>query len=468
MKNRKIEKQLKRDLSVASNSDFNALMDKCKSNNVTVRERAIAGGGCERSFNRSAFRYIAIGALLLLLVGVILLTLPSITEPKPTSSGYFVIDINPSVKISYDENGALTEVAPLNEDAEVLLVGLDFSEKTPKEAVSILFERCVDLGYFSSERDNNAVLASATTDSGEQDEKMTEQIKKLFTKEFSRGKMRGVVITAVNDPSLDKKASEHGIDSQKYALIDSYLNMGGELDEAQYRDISISELYSKISEKEKELKNQRLDDTMLEHERAQKELFDTLASSVTALLDKLEACVREIDGEADDFTQEQRPKPNAEQSPHSPPPQGHNEAPRAHGKDRYEGFTKNLRDYVIELERAREASDCKRAVDGILSILMTMKENEENASLAELIDTSISEIQSLYEEFLAKSDELSALKASAEETNSARLDAFKDKPQDKHENIDDWQKEKEGEIASSWYEFKEQWTDERKNDLKGY
>ena len=62
--------------------------------------------------------------------------------------------------------------------------------------------------------------------------------------------------------------------------------------------------------------------------------------------------------------------------------------------------------------------------------------------------------------------ELSALKASAEETNSARLDAFKDKPQGEHENVDDWQKEKEDEIASSWYELKKQWDNERKNDLK--
>ena len=82
---------------------------------------------------------------------------------------------------------------------------------------------------FLAERDNNAVLASATSDNGERDEKMTGEIKRLFASEFSKKKIRGVVITGVQGSELDAEANEYGIDSQKYALILSYLDMGGEL-----------------------------------------------------------------------------------------------------------------------------------------------------------------------------------------------------------------------------------------------
>ena len=37
---------------------------------------------------------------------------------------------------------------------------------------------------------------------------------------------------------------------------------------------------------------------------------------------------------------------------------------------------------------------------------------------------------------------------------------------EKHDDVEEWQRERESEIASSWYEMKKQWNNDRKNDLK--
>ena len=496
MKRREIEKQLKKDLSVSSHSDFSKIMGRCRSEEgkVGVLVPAI---GAEVERKRSKFRYILwLFAILVLtcLIATVMLLDNKGDPPLGGTSGYFIIDINPSVKISYDENGLVTEVSALNEDAEILLVGSTLTGKTPSEAVSLLFDKCVQLGYFSAERDNNAVLASATADSGERDEKMTNEIKALFAGEFSKKKIRGVVITGVQDAELEAGASEYGIDSQKYALILSYLDMGGELDSERYDDISVGELYSKISDREKEIKEQSIETTKKEQQAVSDDIFNTLFESVEALIAKIKACIEEIE---EDSVTEQNPqglesekaqsKPQDGTPPHRPNDgQGASGRPiggltdmindihavlGSSGKDdefksHYALFTSKLDEYISVLEDAEKSSDCERAVNGILGILSEMKKGEKNSELIALIDSSSDEIRSLYAEFLKKSAELSDLNASVEEKNSARLEAFKDASDGKSEDVEKWQNDKEHEISSSWYEMKKEWESDRKNDFK--
>lgn len=494
MKRREIEKQLKKDLSVSSHSDFSKIMERCRSEEgkVGVLVPAI---GAEVERKRSKFRYILwLFAILVLacLISTVMLLDNKGDPPLGGTSGYFIIDINPSIKISYDENGLVTEVSALNEDAEVLLVGSTLTGKTPSEAVSLLFDRCVQLGYFSAERDNNAVLASATADSGERDEKMTNEIKALFAGEFSKKKIRGVIITGIQDAELEAGASEYGIDSQKYALILSYLDMGGELDSERYDDISVSELYSKISDREKEIKEQSIEATKKEHQAVSDDIFNTLFESVEALIVKIKASIEEIedslapknpqkieDGKAPSKPQGGAPSSNPSDEQGGGRPIGGltdmindihavlgNSGKDDEFKSHYALFTSKLDEYISVLEDAEKSSDCERAVNGILGILSEMKKGEKNIELIALIDSSSDEIQSLYAEFLKKSAELNDLNASVEEKNSARLEAFKGASDGNSEDVEKWQNDKEHEISSSWYEMKKEWESDRKNDFK--
>lgn len=469
MKRREIEKQLKNDLSVASHSDFSKIVERCDTSDSrsTVKERVLvtAGGeGTKRStLKPMIFVWIS---LAFLLVCAVMLIMMGNNAPSSKSGGYFVIDINPSVKIAYDKDGKVTEVTPLNEDADVLLVGVDFNGKSTDEAVTLLFDKCVQLGYFSSERDNNAVMASAVSDNGERDEKMTEQIKKCFSNEFSSKKIRGVVITGVQNPTLDAEAQGYGIDSQKYGLILEYLELGGELDESEYDDISISELYKKISDKQKEIKRESIKEAQGKHDEAKNKVFTSIERIVNEIKAELQAHIE--DSETQNGNSASVPAHTPDKNPETLPnaPRANEGAPEQNGDDeKYQDFIDKLDAYETELKSSKDI-DCAGAVDALLKILNEIKADLQDERLASLIDESTIEIQTLLDTFSQKSNELSSLNASAEETNSARLEAFKDKGNGSDENVDDWQKSKENEIASSWYELKKQWNNERNNDLK--
>ncbi|MFQ7076593.1 MAG: hypothetical protein ACLRSW_00805 [Christensenellaceae bacterium] len=87
---------------------------------------------------------------------------------------------------------------------------------------------------------------------------MTLEMKKLLSEEFSSNKIRGVVITGVDNPDLEREAAKYGIDAQKYALIQTYLALGGKLAEEENKNILVRDLYSFISEKQEELKEEEI------------------------------------------------------------------------------------------------------------------------------------------------------------------------------------------------------------------
>ena len=258
MKKSDIEKQLKKDLSASAPSDFNSVWDKCVTPSADGKEKDVElapaweQGGREMSIrSRKAISVTAVAvALLLCLVVILCLTLPRNSGDDlflPSQSGYFVIDINPSVQVNYNTNGIVTSAKGLNGDGEELLSSLELEGITYDKAVEEIFDACELRGYFSSERDDNAILITASKDTGEKDEKMTAEINKKFMQKFEDKNMKGVVISDVENSKWQNEADKYGINGQKYELIMRYINMGGTLDESEWRTITIRELYSLIS-----------------------------------------------------------------------------------------------------------------------------------------------------------------------------------------------------------------------------
>ena len=257
MKKSDIERQLKKDLQAAAPSDFDAVWKKCR-HDLPEKETeeefefvpavAAAGGGEAGRSGRAGKRTLAciLAAVIFCFAALFTLLGAALGWFRggddfviPGSDGYFIFDINPSVELSYDKTGRVTGAEGLNEDGEVLLYGLDLQGKTYDEAADVLFKRCVKLGYFASGREDNAVLVSAVLSEGGRDETMTAEMKGLLSEAFAANKIRGVVITGVENAQLEEAAQKYGIDAQKYALILSYLALGGSLEEAEYSSVSV-------------------------------------------------------------------------------------------------------------------------------------------------------------------------------------------------------------------------------------
>ena len=500
MKRSEIEKRLKRDVEAATPSDFDAVWKRCENTetqSVAVYEEAfepVAAGasvggnstGCARFGKKFFFRLAAAFLAVALAVGGVLAAVFSSKKGGgggvPVSSlseGYFILDINPSVEIAYDKEGKVTKVVGLNADGEVLLCGMEaLVGKEYTAAAKVIVERCVTLGYFTAGSAENAVLVSATKATGDKDEEMTERMKSLLVRAFETQKIRGVVITGVNDPALTEAAQALGIDEQKYALILDCLSLGGTATEAAYAEMSVKELYAEIARLEKEYQQSNI--THLESYKAETErqLFDMVSKKIEAILEDLNERIEELRGEeSGDGAQ------GGEHGGEQPPeraggepdvgPSGEHGGDGAHGGEhgeklaRYERYIERLAESAERIEEAKNAGECRAFIKDVLEKLDEMRRTETDVTLRISLEVAYAEIEAVFAVFEATMSEVEKLTATVEERSEARKDKFESARGEEDEAFDygDWQKEYEDDFVSSWYEKKRQWNKDRDKDM---
>lgn len=81
------------------------------------------------------------------------------TTPSISTTHVYSLDINPSFVFVSDENGKVTAVSSLNEDADVVLSSVDsFIDKPISEAITLCVDTSAKLGYFDLSNSGDAVL----------------------------------------------------------------------------------------------------------------------------------------------------------------------------------------------------------------------------------------------------------------------------------------------------------------------
>ena len=499
MKRSDIEKRLKRDVEAAAPSDFDAVWKRCETAEdecVPVYEEAFeplaagtsAGGGSTgraRFGKKFFFRLAAAFLALALAVGGVL---AAVLNPKKDgvggapalslSEGYFILDINPSVEIDYGADGKVTEVVGLNADGEVLLCGMEtLVGKEYTAAAKVIVERCVTLGYFTAGSADNAVLVSATKATGDKDEEMTGRMKSLLASAFEAQKIRGVVITGVNDPALTEAADSLGIDAQKYALILDCLALGGTKTEAAYAELSVKELYAEIAKLEKEYEQSSITDLESYKAETERQLFDMVSEKIEDILEDLNERIEELRGEesADDGLSGNQPnggEPIGTPSGEHGDGQGnggtvHTPSNGDEKLARYERYIEQLEESAQRIEDARNAGECRAFIKEVLEKLDEMRKAETDLALRISLELAHTELEAVFAVFEATLSEMEQLYATVEERSEARKDKFESARGAEEETFDyaDWQKEYEDDFVSSWYEKKRQWNKDREKDM---
>ena len=437
MKKWTIEKRLKEDIDRASPSDFQSMWKRCEesldSELDAVPVAVLTGGREAQTSNKKKRIYTVLVAAVLFLTFVwgCLFGVQNLFFDKKTrfKQGYFVLDINPSVEVDYDENGKVTGAVGLNDDGKALLIGVDLTEKSYEEATEFLLQHCIAMGYFSAAREDNAVLVTAVSESGQKDEKMTSAVKTSFASAFAENKVRGVVITGVSDPALQQSAQRYGINAQKYGLILSYLALGGELEESRYSSVSIRELYSFIEQKEQVLKEAKKADSQIILQKFETELRETLSEQIEALIKTLNVYLStEENGQKETLVQ--------------------------------------LQGSVAALESAKQQKERKKIVNAILSGLDELKTTEEDSALIAMIESAKISISVTYDFFEKAFFQLKKVSATPEEISAWRLWKFASYGGGEEEyDFAAWQKERENIFSSEWYTMKESWRIDRERDI---
>lgn len=421
---KKIENALRNEIRKSARTDFSKISAKCGINNDSCSKkdkRLVLAHGEERSDTvkrNIILLFVMIVLICVISLCIIISKLPS--EAYQSSRGYFIIDINPSLEICYDEKGMVTSVNPLNEDAEILLLSLDFSENHYTDAVKTIVNTCIELGYISPNRADNAIMTTAANENGFKDEYMTNEIKKAFSNEFSSRKILGVVITGVENPELKKEAEKFGIDAQKYALINEFISLGGSIDEDKYSEISIRELYKSIYEKEKENKKQLIEELTQKELKEKETVIDTILARTKEIVEILtKECEHATEWEKIEIIE---------------------------AIDHIENLSNNIKsNQTIE--------EINKGFESILLILNKF-ENDFQAEINGIND----KIESLN----ASNEELRNASKKTEEKREELVNKYGEiKDGNADINIKEWQETFENKFSEEWFEYKEKWQEDR-------
>lgn len=125
---------------------------------VTPEVEMQAGPGRVIAFPRVGLLRAAAVLVLAVLAASLLTSLPG-GQP----SAYIAIDINPSLELAIDANARVLSVEPLNEDARILLAGLNIVGRDLPTALPMLLDRARALKFL---KPNGLVVASVVTDNG--------------------------------------------------------------------------------------------------------------------------------------------------------------------------------------------------------------------------------------------------------------------------------------------------------------
>lgn len=135
-----------------------------------------------------------------------------------------LLDINPSIEISVDENGNVEEVKGLNEDGSRTLEGLNLEGESAEDALKTIIAEVVDLGYISEEA--NSVLVSIEGADEERCDALKEDVADYISQTLGEKSLDGAILVQVipaDDPAVSSVSETYGISAGKAQLINQII-----------------------------------------------------------------------------------------------------------------------------------------------------------------------------------------------------------------------------------------------------
>lgn len=230
--------------------------------------------------------------VILLLVMVVLIGLYGCklnTQDKNYQNVYINIDINPSIEIITDEEGMVSAVNALNEDAEMLLLDTNFVGLSVNGTVNKLLESALELGYFEEDL-HNAILITVGADTEIEEEIVEEEIVSEVEKFISNKKMKLEVLKKSFEATdkLRAEAETLGVTVGKLKLA-KYASEFSSIPLEEAVKLSVRELNEIVKESRQEVKAFYKTELKEEYFAIKDELRVKYNQRVTALIyEKLE------------------------------------------------------------------------------------------------------------------------------------------------------------------------------------
>ena len=135
-----------------------------------------------------------------------------------------LLDINPSIEISVDENNNIKDFAGLNDDGSKVLEGVKIKGESTDDALKTVISEVVDLGYISEEA--NSVLVSIEGVDENRSDEIKDGIANCISHALTEKSLDGAIIVQVipsDDEAFGSVSEAYGISAGKAQLINQII-----------------------------------------------------------------------------------------------------------------------------------------------------------------------------------------------------------------------------------------------------
>lgn len=154
-----------------------------------------------------------------------------------------ILDINPSIEISVDENNNIKDFVGLNDDGSKVLDGMKIKGEATDDALKTVISEVVAQGYISAEA--NSVLVSIEGVDESRSDEIKEDIARCISQTLTEKSLDGAIVVQVipsDDESLASISETYGISEGKAQLINQIIEQNKFHSFEELSELSIHEL----------------------------------------------------------------------------------------------------------------------------------------------------------------------------------------------------------------------------------
>lgn len=160
-------------------------------------------------------------------------------------TAYVFLEVNPSLELIVNRNNKIEELIALDSEAEILLSDLNLLKYDLIEAVDIITDEMIKMGYINSE--SIAIIDINTVSTKEKrNNQLNKAIENLIQKKLDENNFLAEIYVAGVGELIKESAEKYGISSGKMLLVTKAIESGSEKDEEDLVKMSISEIQNEI------------------------------------------------------------------------------------------------------------------------------------------------------------------------------------------------------------------------------
>ncbi len=142
---------------------------------------------------------------------------------------YVTLDINPSIDLTVNNKDVVIDANALNEDGDLLLLELDLIGEDLEDAIGLIIDKAIDLGFIDIEDAETLVSVSAIATTAEYGETIRNRVMEHVNNAFQDRGMMGKAVVKTQSSGTIAEANELGTTPEKLNLAKKACELDDEL-----------------------------------------------------------------------------------------------------------------------------------------------------------------------------------------------------------------------------------------------